>query len=75
MAAVQFICAKIGMVSGMGVINGVLASPLLVVIMLVSNNKNVMGKRVNGKLTNFLGWNTTILISVAALGMVLTWGK
>jgi len=57
------------------VINGVLAPPLLVVIMLVSNNKKVMGQRVNGKLTNFLGWTTTILMSVAALGMFLTWGK
>lgn len=57
------------------VINGVLAPPLLVVIMLVSNNKKVMGKRVNGKLTNFLGWTTTVLMSVAALGMFLTWGK
>jgi len=57
------------------VINGVLAPPLLVVIMLVSNNKKVMGKRVNGRLTNFLGWTTTILMSAAALGMFLTWGK
>jgi NRAMP (natural resistance-associated macrophage protein)-like metal ion transporter len=57
------------------VINGVLAPPLLVVIMLVSNNKKVMGKRVNGKLTNFLGWTTTILMSLAALGMFLTWGR
>jgi len=48
---------------------------LLVVIMLVSNNKKVMGKRVNGRLTNFLGWTTTVLMSVAALGMFLTWGK
>ena len=57
------------------VINGVLAPPLLVVIMLVSNNKDVMGKRVNGTLTNLLGWTTTILMSAAALGMFLTWGK
>ena len=57
------------------VINGVLAPPLLVVIMLISNNKKVMGKRVNGRLTNFLGWTTTILMSAAALGMFLTWGK
>jgi NRAMP (natural resistance-associated macrophage protein)-like metal ion transporter len=57
------------------VINGVLAPPLLVVIMLVSNNKKVMGKRVNGRLTNVLGWATTILMSAAALGMFVTWGK
>ncbi len=57
------------------VINGVLAPPLLVMIMLVSNNKEVMGKRVNGRLTNFIGWTTAVLMSAAALGMFVTWGK
>ncbi len=57
------------------VINGVLAPPLLVMVMLVSNNRKVMGDRVNGKLTNFLGWTTAAVISAAALGMFLTWGK
>jgi NRAMP (natural resistance-associated macrophage protein)-like metal ion transporter len=57
------------------VINGVLAPPLLVMIMLVSNNKNVMGLRVNGKLTNFIGWTTAAVMFAAAFGMFLTWGK
>jgi NRAMP (natural resistance-associated macrophage protein)-like metal ion transporter len=57
------------------VINGVLAPPLLVMIMLVSNNKKVMGKRVNGKLTNFIGWATAAIMSAAALGMFVTWGN
>ncbi len=57
------------------VINGVLAPPLLVMIMLVSNNAKVMGKRVNGKLTNFIGWTTAVLMSAAALGMFVTWGR
>jgi NRAMP (natural resistance-associated macrophage protein)-like metal ion transporter len=57
------------------VINGVLAPPLLVMIMLVSNNKNVMGPRVNGKLTNFIGWTTAAVMFAAAFGMFLPWGK
>ena len=57
------------------VINGVLAPPLLVMIMLVSNNNEVMGKRVNGRLTNFIGWSTAALMSAAALGMFATWGN
>ena len=57
------------------VINGVLAPPLLVMIMLVSNNRKVMGERVNGKLTNFIGWTTAAVMSAAALGMFVTWGK
>ena len=59
---------------GTAVINGILAPPLLVIIMLVSNNPKVMGKRVNGRLTNFIGWTTTIVMAVAALGILVTWG-
>ncbi len=57
------------------VINGVLAPPLLVIIMFVSNNKTVMGSRTNGLLTNILGWASAAIMSLAALGMLLTWGK
>jgi len=55
------------------VINGVLAPPLIVVIMLVSNSKKVMGNRTNGKLTNFLGWATAVIMTAAAIGMFVTW--
>jgi NRAMP (natural resistance-associated macrophage protein)-like metal ion transporter len=55
------------------VINGVLAPPLIVVIMLVSNSKKVMGNRTNGKLTNFLGWGTAVIMTAAAVGMFVTW--
>jgi NRAMP (natural resistance-associated macrophage protein)-like metal ion transporter len=57
------------------VLNGVLAPPLIVVIMLVSNSKKVMGKRTNGPLTNFLGWGTAVVMIAAAIGMFVTWGK
>lgn len=57
------------------VINGVLAPPLIVVIMLVSNSTKVMGKRTNGPLTNFLGWATAVIMTAAAIGMLVTWGE
>ncbi|HEX8650237.1 MAG TPA: Nramp family divalent metal transporter [Pyrinomonadaceae bacterium] len=57
------------------VINGVLAPPLLVVIMLVSNNKRVMGKRVNSRFTNVIGWVAAVVMFAATIGMVLTWGR
>lgn len=56
------------------VINGLIAPPLLVVIMLVANNTRVMGDRVNSRVTNLLGWTATIVMWAAALGMILTWG-
>jgi NRAMP (natural resistance-associated macrophage protein)-like metal ion transporter len=56
------------------VINGFLSPPLLVVIMLIANNRAVMGKRVNGRALNVLGWATTALMFAAAGALVLTWG-
>ncbi len=55
------------------IINGFLAPPLLVVIMLVANNRRIMGNRVNGRWSNILGWTTTVVMFVAAVGLVLTW--
>lgn len=57
------------------VINGFLAPPLLVIIMLIANNPAVMGKRVNGLGVNILGWATTAVMFAAAISLVLTWGK
>ena len=57
------------------VINGVLAPPLIVIIMLVSNSKKIMKTRTNGRLTNILGWSTAVIMTAAAVGMFLTWGK
>jgi NRAMP (natural resistance-associated macrophage protein)-like metal ion transporter len=55
------------------VINGFLAPPLLVIIMLIANNKAIMGKQVNGRAINVLGWSTTVLMFAAALALLLTW--
>ena len=57
------------------VINGVVAPPLLLLIMLVSNNKYVMGNRVNNKFTNVIGWTATAILFLAAAGMIATWGR
>jgi len=54
------------------VINGFLAPPVLVVVMLIANNKAVLGKHVNGRLTNILGWATTVLMFAAAIGLLLS---
>jgi Mn2+/Fe2+ NRAMP family transporter len=55
------------------VINGLLAPPLLVLIMLVSNRRDVMGSRTNNRLTNLAGWATTVLMTTAAVVLVWTW--
>lgn len=57
------------------VINGVVAPTLLVVVMLVSNNKRVMGDRTNGVATNIVGWLATAIMFAAAGAMFVTWGN
>jgi NRAMP (natural resistance-associated macrophage protein)-like metal ion transporter len=57
------------------VINGFLAPPLLVIIMLVANNRQVMGDRVNGRWANFLGWGAAAVMTAAAVALIATWGK
>jgi NRAMP (natural resistance-associated macrophage protein)-like metal ion transporter len=57
------------------VLNGVLAPPLLVLVMLVANDRVVMGSRTNGRWLNLLGWGTTIVMTLAAIGLVVTWGQ
>jgi len=55
------------------VINGVIAVPLLVVIMKISNDKKILEGRTNGKISNVAGWITVIIMGVAALFMISTW--
>jgi Mn2+/Fe2+ NRAMP family transporter len=55
------------------VINGMLAPPLLVIIMLASNKKDILGDRRNGVLLNVLGWLTALVMAAAAIGLMLTW--
>ncbi len=56
------------------VINGFLAPPLMVLLMLIANNRTIMGDRINGVGTNGLGWAATLAMFAAAVGLVLTWG-
>lgn len=48
-------------------VNGILAAPLLVIILFVANNKKILGERVNGRLSNTLVILTTIIMGVISL--------
>ena len=49
------------------VLNGLLAPPLLVLVMLVGGNKAIMGEHANGPWLNLLGWLTTAIMFLAAI--------
>jgi Mn2+/Fe2+ NRAMP family transporter len=56
------------------VINGFMAPPLLVLILIIANNRGIMGSRTNGRWTNLLAGLGTVAMTVAAVILVLTWG-
>jgi Mn2+/Fe2+ NRAMP family transporter len=49
------------------ILYGVTAPVLIAIILHISNNKKVMGKFVNGKVSNILGFAALILMTAAAL--------
>jgi NRAMP (natural resistance-associated macrophage protein)-like metal ion transporter len=56
-----------------GIVQGFSTPPLLFLIMLMTNNRKIMGKRVNSRGMNILGWATTASIFMATAGLVVSW--
>ena len=54
------------------VVNGVLAAPLIVLVVLLTSDRAVMGQRVNPPLLRWLGWATAVVMTAATVGMVAT---
>jgi len=52
--------------------NGIVAPPLLAMIMLIGNNRKNLKDRVNGRLSNLLGWITTIAMAIAAGALLIS---
>lgn len=54
--------------------NGILAAPLLVVILFIANNKNILGNHTNSGISNVFGWTITLImgfISLLTIQMVI----
>ncbi len=54
------------------VLNGVLAPPLVVLVVLLTSDQKVMGKRINSRTANVLGWICAAVMSIAAVAMFVT---
>lgn len=53
-------------------LNGIAAVPLLVVLLLVANNRAILGEHVNGRLSNAICGLTTLAMGVAAIATVVS---
>jgi Mn2+/Fe2+ NRAMP family transporter len=56
-----------------GIVQGFSTPPLLLLIMLMTNNRRIMGEQVNSRALNVLGWITTGAIFAATVGLVISW--
>lgn len=52
------------------ILNGLCAPPLMVLILLIGNNREIMGGYTNSRLSNALGWIITAIMTVAGLAVL-----
>ncbi len=55
------------------ILAGIAAPPLLVLIILISSNKNIMGEYVNGLLTKIIGWLAVAVMVASVVFMFGSW--
>ncbi|MBW4079486.1 MAG: Nramp family divalent metal transporter [Acidobacteria bacterium] len=56
------------------VINGIIAAPLLIVVMMLTGSRQIMGDYVNGKMAKTMGWLTVVIMSVATVAFFAAGG-
>ena len=49
------------------IINGIIAPPLIVMILFIANNKKIMGERTNSPFLNILGVLTVFIMGISAI--------
>jgi Mn2+/Fe2+ NRAMP family transporter len=56
-----------------GVVQGFSTPPLMLLILLMTNRRDIVGDRVNGRALNLLGGFTTTAVFAVTLTLVVTW--
>ena len=54
------------------VINGIIASPLIIMILFIANNKKIMRERTNSPFLNILGVLTAFIMGLSAIILVFS---
>ncbi len=54
------------------VLNGIIAPPLIIMIIFISNNKKIMGEKTNNTLINVLGITTALIMGISAVILIST---
>ena len=56
-----------------GIVQGFSVPPLLLLMMLLTNSRKVVGARTNGRWTNLMGWATTMVTFLCAAALMVSW--
>ncbi len=56
-----------------GIVQGFSTPPLMLLIVLLTSKRSIMGDRVNGVWVKILGWSTTAVIFCASTALVVSW--
>jgi Mn2+/Fe2+ NRAMP family transporter len=54
------------------ILNGLLAPPLVILVVLLTSDKRVMLGRVNSRSAKVLGWICAAMMSAAAMGLLVS---
>jgi len=54
------------------ILNGLLAPPLVVIVVMLTSDRKVMGNRTNSRSMKWLGWICAVIMSAAAIGLVVS---
>ncbi|HKV80670.1 MAG TPA: Nramp family divalent metal transporter [Candidatus Sulfotelmatobacter sp.] len=55
------------------VLNGIVAAPLMTIIMLMASSRKVMGKFLIPSYLRWIGWLATAMMACVSVGVILTW--
>jgi Mn2+/Fe2+ NRAMP family transporter len=56
-----------------GVVQGFSTPPLLLLLVLMTGNRRIMGEKANSLSLKLLGWATTATVFAASAGLVVSW--
>ncbi len=54
------------------IINGIVAPPLLIILMLIANDRSILQDKVNGWGSNIIGWATAVAMTASAVALLVT---
>jgi Mn2+/Fe2+ NRAMP family transporter len=54
-----------------GIVQGFSTPFMMLMVMMITNNRKIMGKWVNSRRMNVLGWLTMIAMFAATIGLVV----